>query len=171
MFHHKYKIFRAFANFWWTLVSVVTVLSFAAPTSAQQLEDDGQTPLSAAKESFERERDDEHRRRMRLVWSDEDEVPIPASFEAVFMDVGYGGDSFLLLQYSKESARVSIAKSEKYLETVTFFTAKTTTAELLKLWRTIGHLKKLEVKEAIQHTGDSQSSLKVSSHGSDHLVM
>ncbi len=171
MFHHECKLFYAFANFCRTFVPVVTVFSFMAHTSAQQLDGDGQTPLSAAKESFERERDDEHRRRMRLVWSDEDEVPTPTSFEAVFMDVSYGGDSFLLLQCSKEAAKVSIAKSEKYLDSVTFFTAKTTTDELVKLWRTIGCLQKLKVEDAIQHKGESQISLTVSAHGSDHLVM
>ena len=171
MFHHEFKLLSAFANFCRTLFPVVTVLSLLATTSAQQLDGDGQTPLSAAKEIFERERDDEHRRRMRLVWSDEDEVPTPTSFEAVFMDVGYGGDSFLLLQCSKEAAKVSIAKTEKHLGSVTFYTAKTTTDELLKLWRTIGHLKKLEVEEAIPHTGERHVGITVCAHGPEHLVM
>lgn len=171
MFHHNHKLIFEVAKVCRSLVPVVTVLSCLAATSAQQLDSDGQTPLRAAKELFERERDDEHRRRMRLVWSDEDEVPAPTSFEAVFMDVGYGGHSFLLLHCSKEAAKVSIAKSENHLDSITFFTAKTTTSELLKLWRTIGHLKKLEVEEAIPHTGESHGSLVICAHGSEHLVM
>jgi hypothetical protein len=171
MFHHDSRSFYTFANLCRTLVPLVTVLSFLTTTSARQLDGNGQTSLDAAKELFERERDEEHRRRMRLVWSDEDDIPTPTAFEAVFMDVGYGGDSFLLLQCSKEAAKVSIAKTENHLDTVTFFTAKTTTDELFKLWRTMSFLQKLKVEEAIPHAGNAKSSLILFAHGSNHLVL
>jgi len=171
VFHPADTLSIAFTNAGRILVPIVAVLSLITNASCQQLVGDGQTPLSAAKESFERKRDDEHRRRMRLVWSDEEEEPLPTSFEAVFMNVGYGGDEFLLLQCSKEAAKVSIAKSEKYLDSVTYFTANTTTDELLKLWRTIGYLQGLKVEEAIPHAVETQSSITMYSHGSNHLVV
>jgi hypothetical protein len=121
-----------------------------AHASAWQSTDDSQTPLRDAQECFERQRDDEHRRRIRLVWSDDKEERSPSSFEVVFMDVDYGGDSFLLLQLSNGVAKVSIAKSEKYLDSVSYFTANTTTEEPMHevkfQWLTRTDVEDLEAK-------------------------
>ncbi len=169
---HSSKLVSAFANAWRTFVPVAIVLLFVSHTSAQQTTGNGQTPLDSAKDVFERQRSDEHRTRVSLQWSDENDEPLSTSFEIVFMNIGYLEDTFLLLQFSNGVSKASIAKSEKYLESVDYFTANITTEELLRLRRTIGYLMTLRVEETPPHVSDeSRYSLKISSHGSDHLVM
>ncbi len=137
------------------------------------------TPLQVAQEAFEAERDDEHRKRMRLIWNPINEE-IPNSLDVLVLR-GYLNHDLLLLQWRNGMASVQVATVDRQW----FYHAKAnarsyanvpmTATEFLHLWQSLQHLNSVETIEINSPNPEDLSDFSsrqagTSSHAAYHLL-